>query len=230
MALQMRKAVIRWYFDEQIPVPEIAQRTGYSRSTIYNIINIYRDFREYSNPLAFITGRPPALTDAAVAFLVKEAQEKPTTYLDELQYRLDAEMNEWADCSTICRVLERANLTHKAVHAVPGQQNDDTRFCWLADFTETYPDPDMFVCIDESAVNERTARRTHGYAPINIPCVQRELLVRGTRFSVLPAMTLDGIIALDIFEGSVNRERLLEFLRNELVRLAHTHPLISSLY
>lgn len=74
------------------------------------------------------------------------------------------------------------------------------------------------VLLDESAVNERTARRSHGYAPVNMPCVQRELLVRGTRFSVLPAMTMDGIIALDIFEGSVNRERLLEFLRNELVR------------
>ncbi|KZP30237.1 hypothetical protein FIBSPDRAFT_726293, partial [Athelia psychrophila] len=36
-------------------------------------------------------------------------------------------------------------------------------------------------------------------------------------YSVLPALSSDGIIALDIFEGSVNKDWFMDFLKNELV-------------
>ncbi|KAI0713719.1 hypothetical protein C8Q76DRAFT_578143, partial [Earliella scabrosa] len=36
------------------------------------------------------------------------------------------------------------------------------------------------------------------------------------RYSILPALSTDGIIALDILEGSVNKERFLEFLNDQL--------------
>ena len=42
-------------------------------------------------------------------------------------------------------------------------------------------------------------------------------VLRGRKYSILPALSLDGILTLDIFEGSVNRERFIEFLRNSLV-------------
>jgi hypothetical protein len=41
--------------------------------------------------------------------------------------------------------------------------------------------------------------------------------IHGVRHSILPALTLDGIISLDIFEGSVNKERFLSFLREQVV-------------
>jgi len=39
-------------------------------------------------------------------------------------------------------------------------------------------------------------------------------------FQSLPALTCEGMIALDIFEGSVNKERFLTFLNEQVVRLA----------
>ncbi|TFK78757.1 hypothetical protein K466DRAFT_468528, partial [Polyporus arcularius HHB13444] len=44
------------------------------------------------------------------------------------------------------------------------------------------------------------------------------------RYSILPALTMDGIIALDIFEGSVNKERFLQFLNNELAPTLNPYP------
>ncbi|KZP18180.1 hypothetical protein FIBSPDRAFT_683360, partial [Athelia psychrophila] len=44
------------------------------------------------------------------------------------------------------------------------------------------------------------------------------------RYSVLPALSLDGIIAMDIFPGSVNRERYLHFLREQLAPLLNPYP------
>ena len=39
----------------------------------------------------------------------------------------------------------------------------------------------------------------------------------GQKFSILPALSLDGILTLEIFEGYVNQEHFLIFLQNYLV-------------
>ena len=41
--------------------------------------------------------------------------------------------------------------------------------------------------------------------------------LRGTWYSVFPVLTVDGIIALDIFPSSVDRERFLGFLHEQVV-------------
>jgi transposase len=42
---------------------------------------------------------------------------------------------------------------------------------------------------------------------------------------VLPALTSEGYITLDIFEGSINKERFIHFLEEQLVRVQDTIPL-----
>ncbi|TDL16344.1 hypothetical protein BD410DRAFT_731465, partial [Rickenella mellea] len=39
------------------------------------------------------------------------------------------------------------------------------------------------------------------------------------RYSVLPALTSEGIVGLDIFEGSVNKERFIQFLSQQAPRM-----------
>ncbi|KIK76653.1 hypothetical protein PAXRUDRAFT_103740, partial [Paxillus rubicundulus Ve08.2h10] len=43
-------------------------------------------------------------------------------------------------------------------------------------------------------------------------------------YSVLPALCMDGIIALDIFEGSVNKERFLTFVHQQLAPKLTPYP------
>jgi hypothetical protein len=50
-----------------------------------------------------------------------------------------------------------------------------------------------------------------------LACVCHTSFSRGRKYSILPALSVDGIVALDIFEGSVNQEHFLTFLRNHLV-------------
>jgi hypothetical protein len=79
-------------------------------------------------------------------------------------------------------------------------------------------DPDLFVFIDKSTVDDRTAQRPTGWSAIGGRLASRCTFLRGKRYSILPALSSDGIIALDIFEGSVNKERFLHFLHEEVVR------------
>ncbi|KAJ7051598.1 hypothetical protein C8F01DRAFT_918990, partial [Mycena amicta] len=44
------------------------------------------------------------------------------------------------------------------------------------------------------------------------------------RFSMLPVLSCDGIVALDIFEGSVTKDRFLRFLETDLAPILTPYP------
>lgn len=61
----------------------------------------------------------------------------------------------------------------------------------------------MLVYIDESAANEHTKDRKFGYSEFGInPQVVRPIK-RSKRFSILPAYTIDGIMASIIHQVSI---------------------------
>jgi len=49
--------------------------------------------------------------------------------------------------------------------------------------------------------------------------VKKAVFVRGTRYTILPALSLDGIIALDIMEGSCDKQKFKEFIMNQVVSI-----------
>lgn len=59
-----------------------------------------------------------------------------------------------------------------------------------------------------------------GWAGFGQPCTRKATFIKGVRYSVLPALSLEGYVALDIFEGSVNKEWFLRFLEEQVV--SHT--------
>ncbi|KAK0432290.1 hypothetical protein EV421DRAFT_1719683, partial [Armillaria borealis] len=63
----------------------------------------------------------------------------------------------------------------------------------------------------------RTSSRKMGYAPRGLCCMSRRHFVCGQRYSILPVLTIDGIIAHDVIQGSVTSEIFLEFLREQVV-------------
>lgn len=75
----------------------------------------------------------------------------------------------------------------------------------------------MLMFTDEAHKDDRTHDRLCGYTPIGVRCVQRATWVRGKRISILPVLTLDGIIAYDLVEGSVTAERFVRFIREQVV-------------
>jgi hypothetical protein len=79
------------------------------------------------------------------------------------------------------------------------------------------PNPEMLMFVDEAAKNKRTSGRMKGWSLKGKRCNQRRCFVRGQRYSILPVLTLDGIITYDIIEGSVIATRFLEFLRELVV-------------
>lgn len=95
------------------------------------------------------------------------------------------------------------------------ERSDMLRARWLGEIGQYRAE--QFVFIDEAGVDDHTAVRKVGWAGLGQACVCRVAFLRGQKFSILPALGINGIIALDIFEGSVNGERFVEFIRDHLV-------------
>lgn len=86
-------------------------------------------------------------------------------------------------------------------------------------FASLVPGPNMLMFTDETSKDERSHDRLYGYTPVGVRCVQRATWVRGKRISILPVLTLDGIIAYDLVDGSVTSERFVRFVREQVVSI-----------
>jgi hypothetical protein len=83
---------------------------------------------------------------------------------------------------------------------------------FMNQIADQVPDPNMLMFGDEALKNERTSARRQGWSLRGTRCIQRKCFMRGRQFSILPILTLDGIIAYDIIEGSITSEQFVQFL------------------
>ena len=67
-----------------------------------------------------------------------------------------------------------------------------------------YQDADVFVALDESAIDVKALQRHFGRSLAGTPCIQRAAFLRSTRYSVLPALTTQGIISLRAQSQKIN--------------------------
>ncbi|TFK63036.1 hypothetical protein BDN72DRAFT_742110, partial [Pluteus cervinus] len=58
--------------------------------------------------------------------------------------------------------------------------------------------------IDETSKNERSYARTHGRSLQGEPAILKDVFVRGDRYSLVAALTVDGYIAAHAVPGSLD--------------------------
>lgn len=81
---------------------------------------------------------------------------------------------------------------------------------------------EQIIAIDESACNERTGDRKYGWSPVNTPVEATYSMKRSERWSLLPAMTVNGYLDYAIFQGSITSEIMENFLLSKV--LPYTEP------
>jgi hypothetical protein len=75
--------------------------------------------------------------------------------------------------------------------------------------------PVHLVFIDETSKDERTYSRHMGHAKGR--AISSVPFIRGKRYSLLPAMSVDGIFAQAIVKGSFDRKKFIRFLEKDVV-------------
>ncbi len=97
--------------------------------------------------------------------------------------------------------------------------------------------PEQLVFVDESACDRRTYIRNRAWALEGLRACRKQYFARGKRYviilslfsqisnsmqcsySILPAITLDGMIECSIIEGSFNTERFTSFIEDVLLKM-----------
>lgn len=81
--------------------------------------------------------------------------------------------------------------------------------------------------LDESGVCDRDLLRTHQRALRGHRTTRFVPRVRDKRFALIRAIGLEGLLALEVLDGTVNRKVFERFLRDKLVCNVDYLPLIS---
>jgi hypothetical protein len=85
------------------------------------------------------------------------------TYLDELQWFLAIHHNIAISISALQLNLEKASLTHKLLHKIASEHNEEMRAAFLHSIQNEFSGTgDEFVVIDESSKNEHDVARRYG--------------------------------------------------------------------
>ena len=213
--LKARIPVLRYV--EGLDVKTICRLLGIKKTTVYVALHYHRRYDLPYNPFAQKGGRKQVLSSAAVCFIRKTLEDHPLLYLDEIQTHIFKAHHTFVSISTISRVLRRMHFGKKTVTREAAERNDLLRAVFMNRIGMLVPDPGMLMFTDESAKDERTSQRRRGWAPLGERCVVRQCFVRGKRWSIIPLLTLDGIITWKTVEGSVTAEKFMDFLREFVV-------------
>ncbi|KIK39959.1 hypothetical protein CY34DRAFT_37177, partial [Suillus luteus UH-Slu-Lm8-n1] len=78
--------------------------------------------------------------------------------------------------------------------------------------------------IDETSKDERTQIRRYGRAKRSRYASMKGAFVRGRRFTVVAALTMDGVVAGHVLEGSLHRNGYLHFLKHSVLPNCEAYP------
>ena len=222
ISTDLKKHIVRWYHDEQMTMEEVAELASVSVGLVSKVVTLHRNYNQVTDPYTLQHARPSYLNLGDRKYLGAILEANPSLYLDEIQEKFATNRNLHISIATICRTLHYLELNRKHISKIASQRDEELRTLWEMEMAQ-YTDPNVFVFLDESAVDQSTAHRTHGRAEPGTRCVRRMTFIRGVRHSILPALTLHGIISLDVFEGFVNKDRFLSFLREQVVCIFIMH-------
>ena len=144
-------------------------------------------------------------------FIIALICNNPTLYLQELCHAILEITNVTVSASTVCRVLRRNGLSRKKIQQTAKQRSIAYRGDFMA-YALQYP-YNFFVWTDEMGTDRRDQMRNFGYALRGERAICHRILTRGTRVSVMAAMTAGGVLAYECTTGSVNAEKFFDFLR-----------------
>jgi len=76
----------------------------------------------------------------------------------------------------------------------------------------------MIITVDESSKDGRTIFRKRGRAPKGHRAIIDADFVRGDRYSLLAALSIEGFVGTRAVEGSIDGDEFFDFIVDEIVR------------
>jgi transposase len=198
-----------------LELQDILDCCGFSMRTWYRVLKLWRETGDVINPTKSLRGRLRSLDRNDVEYLLRLIRQNPDYFLDELLYLLKTNRFISVHYTTIHQELERAGVSRKKLKWI-ALERDETRH---ADFVRRMAQysPEEIGFLDEMSKDERTPGRRYGRSKKGTRAEKKQVFVRGRRTSTEALLTLDGIVAGTVVEGSMTKALFLEYLEFTVV-------------
>ncbi|VDC02747.1 unnamed protein product [Peniophora sp. CBMAI 1063] len=215
-----QKELLMEMLDNGMPQDDLVKFSHVSDRTCRRVKKLYRQTGKVSRKALF-PGRPRALGDLPLAYLEARIEQSPDLTLRELRQALVTAYAIDVTEQTISNSLKRRGWSRKKLSRPALEQDEEKRAAFRLEIAQYAPW--MLVFLDESAADRRTARRTYGWAPIGDRARRHDYFVRKKRYSILPAISLSGVVYLDIIARSWNGEQFDRYL-DALLDMMQPYP------
>lgn len=191
-----------------------------SRASLYRWQSIFDEFGAVRRPPSPLLGRTRIITRAVFSSLHLLLKDNPDTYLDELSYWLAVYHDIKISSSALHHTLQTAGLTRKLLHKIARERDEELRTEWRDMIRDNFGGQGYeFIFVDETSKDDRTTARRYGYAMSGQTAELHHVFKRGTRYSVVAALSKEGYIASRVVEGSLDSFEFFDFIAEEVVSL-----------
>ena len=161
--------------------------------------------------------RPRILNGDMTHDLYTLLEEAPEMYLSEIQDWVALAYEVHISRNALHMNIRDAGITFKLLRKAAAERDEDLRQEWKQDVNAHFTASQM-VFVDETSKDDRTIYRHYGRSVAGTRAVISANFVRGERYSMVAALSLDGYEAVHVVLGSVDGEDFLNFIVDDVVR------------
>ena len=206
---------MRLYEDDVLSKPVILDYLTISSRTFDRILALWNSTGDVVRETNGVRGRPRILHFSDIEYLKRLIRHRPDWFLDELQYLLQTNRFISAHFATVHRELVRAGISAKKIKKAASERNEDLRADFIGRMGQYSPEQLGFL--DKVSKDERTSSRARGRSRKGTRAVMKGVFIRGRRFSAEGLLSIDGMIASTVVEGSMTRDLFIEYLEFTVV-------------
>ena len=141
---------------------EIAERLSVDPSTVYRTVKLFEETGTVTSLQGYHENTGKKLSALDEIALLEFVLEHPSMYLHELQNALLQSTGTDVSTATICRFLHNQGFSRKKLSIRALQRSDELQTQFQSDISLF--EPHMFIFIDETGSDKRTALRKFGYS------------------------------------------------------------------
>ncbi|CAK5283695.1 unnamed protein product [Mycena citricolor] len=197
---------------------DVASAMGVSRASIYRWEKTFESIGTATNPHACNGGRRSAINRNIMDVIHSLYKQSPDMYLEELQFYLAVKHDVAISISSLQSTLEKEGLTRKLLHKIARERDNERRCTWRECIHNNFDDQaSYFVTVDETHKNEHTIQRRYGRSKLGTRATIEAPFVRGRRYSIVAALTTEGLMAVDAVEGSFDGDLFVQFIAQSVL-------------
>ena len=195
---------------------KIHEQTGVSRDCLAKKrLNLSQWGQPYA-PATVKVGRPSTLREIHRRRLREFLEGRPHAYLEEIRDWLLEEFGIPVSVKLVFRELKKMKWSRKVATKKASEQSNALRRVFRARM-QLNCTAEQIVAIDESACNERTSDRKYGWSPVGQSVELDYSIKRSERWSLLPAMTVNGYLSHRLFQGAITSKIMEDFLEVDVL-------------